>query len=196
MKSKYFVISLVLLLAVMALAACAPQTVEVTRVVTETETVVEEVEVTRVVDGEVVTEQIEVTRIVEVAAEPEVMEPVTLEFYHWFGADLGETTIKAINAIFQAENPHITVEFETADTATYEQVINTRLSANDAPDLFGVFPGTKFHPQAEAGFLMDLNDEPWVDTLFDGAKFVSTYQGRVMALPIDANVIREIFHLQ
>ena len=39
------------------LAACQPQVVEVTRVVTETEVVTEmqEVEVTRVVDGEVVT---------------------------------------------------------------------------------------------------------------------------------------------
>jgi raffinose/stachyose/melibiose transport system substrate-binding protein len=198
MKRKYLVISLLVFLGAFVLAACTPQTetVEVTRVVTETETVTEEIEVTRVVEGEVVTEQIEVTRVVEVAAEPEVMEPVTLEFYHWFGADLGNTTIKAINAIFQAENPNITIEFETADTGTFEQVINTRLSADDAPDLFGVFPGTKFHPQAEAGFLMDLNDAPWVDTLFDGAKFVSTYNGNVMTLPIDANVIGVIYNKQ
>jgi multiple sugar transport system substrate-binding protein len=75
--------STAILLAVMVvglfvLAACQPQTVEVTRVVTETETltetVVEEVEVTRVVEGEVVTEiqEVEVTRVVE--AEPEELE--------------------------------------------------------------------------------------------------------------------------
>jgi raffinose/stachyose/melibiose transport system substrate-binding protein len=194
MKSKYLVISLVVLLAVMALAACAPQTVEVTRVVTETETVVEEIEVTRVVEGEVVTEQIEVTRVVEVAAEPEVMEPVTLEFYHWFGADLGETTIKQINGLFHKLYPHVTVEFETADTATFEQVINTRLSADDAPAVFGVFPGTKFHPQAEAGFLMDLSDEAWVDNLLDGGKFSATYNGSVYGYPTDANVIGVIYN--
>jgi peptide/nickel transport system substrate-binding protein len=51
------------------LAACQPQTVEVTRVVTET--VTEQIEVTRIVEGEVQTETIEVTRIVEVAGEPE-----------------------------------------------------------------------------------------------------------------------------
>lgn len=56
------------------LAACQPETVEVTRVVTET--VTEEIEVTRIVEGEVQTEIVEVTRIVEVAAEP-TAEPET-----------------------------------------------------------------------------------------------------------------------
>ena len=198
MKKKNLIISLFVFLAVFALAACTPQTteVEVTRVVTQTETVVEEIEVTRVVEGEAVAELVEVTRVVEVMVEEEVKEPVTLEFYHWFGADLGNTTIKAINAIFEAENPHITIEFETADTGTFEQVINTRLSADDAPDLFGVFPGTKFHPKAEAGFMMNLNDQPWLDTLLPGAKFVSTYQGNVMTLPIDGNAIGVIYNKQ
>jgi hypothetical protein len=37
----------------LVLTACQPQTVEVTRVVTETEVVTEQIEVTRVVEGEV-----------------------------------------------------------------------------------------------------------------------------------------------
>lgn len=60
----------------LVLAACQPETVEVTRVVTET--VTEQVEVTRIVEGEVQTETIEVTRIVEVPAEAETpAEPET-----------------------------------------------------------------------------------------------------------------------
>ena len=76
---------ILLLLGTVILVACQPQTVEVTRVVTETETVVEtvteqvEVEVTRVVEGEVVTEtvieEVEVTRVVE--TEVEVMADPT-----------------------------------------------------------------------------------------------------------------------
>ncbi len=69
---KIVLISLVILTFALVLAACQPQTVEVTRVVTETETVTEEVEVTRVVtetETETVTEEVEVTRIVEVAGE-------------------------------------------------------------------------------------------------------------------------------
>ena len=60
-------------LAVLALSACQPQTVEVTRVVTETTT--EEIEVTRVVEGETITEVVEVTRVVEV--EPEAAPELT-----------------------------------------------------------------------------------------------------------------------
>ena len=48
------------------ITACQPETVEVTRIVTETVTETQEIEVTRVVEGEVVTEtvveEVEVTR--------------------------------------------------------------------------------------------------------------------------------------
>ena len=73
-KTRLFLFMILLVVAAFALAACSPQTVEVTRVVTETETITEQVEVTRMVEGEVVTEQIEVTRVIEVAAEEEMME--------------------------------------------------------------------------------------------------------------------------
>lgn len=128
-------------------------------------------------------------------APAESAEPVTLSFYHWFGGDAGDT-VEKIDAMFTEENPNITVEFETADTGTYEQVINTRLAADDAPDLFGVFPGTKFHPKAEAGYLMDLSDQPWVDNLLDGAKHVATWDGKIMTMPIDQNVIGVIYNKQ
>jgi hypothetical protein len=60
MKQKVFLLFLVIIAVCLLLVACQPQQVEVTRVVTETETVTEEVEVTRVVEGEVVTEVQEV----------------------------------------------------------------------------------------------------------------------------------------
>lgn len=78
MKKILLVLSLVLLVV---LAACAaePETIEVTRVVTETEAVQVEVEVTKVVEVETEVETIvEVTRevetIVEVEAEPEPVD--------------------------------------------------------------------------------------------------------------------------
>ncbi|MDJ0753465.1 MAG: extracellular solute-binding protein [Ardenticatenaceae bacterium] len=65
---KYRLIFSILTIALLALAACQPQIVEVTRVVTETETVTEEV--TRVVtETETVSEEVEVTRVVEVEGE-------------------------------------------------------------------------------------------------------------------------------
>ena len=73
MKGKRFLFIALIITAGLLIVACEPEEVEVTRVVTETETIIEEVEVTRVVEGEVITEiqEVEVTRIVEVEAEEE-----------------------------------------------------------------------------------------------------------------------------
>jgi len=84
MKRKLLLIGL--LLVVMALAAaCSQQTVEVTRVVTETNTITEQVEVTRVVTEtiEVEGEQVEVTRIIEVAAEQQFPEGTEISLLQW-----------------------------------------------------------------------------------------------------------------
>jgi peptide/nickel transport system substrate-binding protein len=75
-RNKFYLLACALVVSLI-LAACQPQVVEVTRVVTETqvETVTEEVqvEVTRIVEGEsvveTITEQVEVTRVVEVPVE-------------------------------------------------------------------------------------------------------------------------------
>ncbi len=76
MKKFYRLIAV--MIGLLVLAACQPQEVEVTRVVTET--ITEEIQVTRIVEGEVVTESVEVTRVVEVPAEvpEEEMEPLSV----------------------------------------------------------------------------------------------------------------------
>ena len=78
MKKIYWLIAI--LIGMFVLVACQPQEVVVTRVVTET--ITEEIQVTRIVEGEVVTESVEVTRVVEVEVPAEVpeedMEPTSL----------------------------------------------------------------------------------------------------------------------
>jgi peptide/nickel transport system substrate-binding protein len=85
MSKRLILLIGVLLVAILALAACAPQTVEVTRVVTQTETQTEQVEVTRVVtETETVTEEVEVP--VEVTRV--VTEEVMVEGESTSGTDL------------------------------------------------------------------------------------------------------------
>ena len=80
MKHKNILFLTFVILMGFLLVACQPEVVEVTRVVTETqvvtETMTEQVEVTRVVEGEVITEiqevEVEVTRVIEVPVEVEV----------------------------------------------------------------------------------------------------------------------------
>lgn len=120
-------------------------------------------------------------------------QQVTLEFYNFFGADF-EPHVDEINRRFEAEYPNIKIIAETADTGTFMQVLNIRLAANDAPDIFLVFPGTQLQPQADAGFLMPLNNEPWVDRVLDGALNVSSHNGNVYMLPVDTNVIAVMYN--
>ncbi len=71
-KPRKFIFYLALFVATsLILVACQPEEVQVTRIVTET--ITEQVEVTRVVEGEVVTEMVEVTRVVEVEQPEEVV---------------------------------------------------------------------------------------------------------------------------
>jgi raffinose/stachyose/melibiose transport system substrate-binding protein len=120
---------------------------------------------------------------------------VTLQFYHWFSGDAGPV-VEQINELFTEEYPDIEIEFESASPDQYSPTLNTRLAADDAPDIFGVYPGMKFHPQAKAGYLMDLSDQPWAANLLSGAKASVTYQGSVYTMPLDQNAIGVTYNRQ
>jgi peptide/nickel transport system substrate-binding protein len=77
MPKRFFLLIGLSLVVAVALAACTPEAVEVTRVVTETETITEEVPVeVTVVVSEVETVTEEVTRVVETVTEVEVLVEV------------------------------------------------------------------------------------------------------------------------
>jgi len=107
------------------LAACAqptPETVEVTRVVTEQE----EVEVTRVVTEE---EQVEVTR--EVVREPEVV----ITFWTTDNEAERVTRYEEVAERFMEEHPEIEVRIVPIEEAGVSQRMATALAAQRPPDL-------------------------------------------------------------
>ncbi|HIP71116.1 MAG TPA: extracellular solute-binding protein [Anaerolineae bacterium] len=134
MKKRWILITL-LLLGGIVLAACQPQTVEVTRVVTEKETVTETVEVTRVVTETVVEEgeTVEVTRVVEVPAE--VGEKTVVEFWTTDNEADRVDTYEAVAARFMEANPNIEVRIVPIEEAGITQRIATAQAANRLPDI-------------------------------------------------------------
>jgi phosphonate transport system substrate-binding protein len=124
-----------LLLLLLALAACTPQTVEVTRVVQATGESVEvevPVEVTRVVEQEVEVEvpvevEVEVTRVVEVEGEEAALgseeRPIKVLFVPSVEADTivagGEVMAAALN---EATGFHFEVSVPTSYAATIEEM--------------------------------------------------------------------------
>ena len=85
---------------------------------------------------------------------------VTLRYVSWMTG--GED--KAIIEKFMEENPDINVEIEALDGTNYDKLLKTRLTSGDAPDVFLIQPN-QYEKFAKEGFLMDVSDQPAMETL-------------------------------
>lgn len=130
MKRIFLFVITVVSLAILV-AACQPETVEVTRVVTETE--VQEVEVTRVVTEVVEGEAMEVTRVVEVPAEEG--EKTVINFWSTDNEAERVEVYEDIAARFMAEHPDIDLRILPITEAEVSQRIATAQGANRLPDI-------------------------------------------------------------
>lgn len=134
MKKVRFLLAALALVA-LTIAACSPQTIEVTRVVTQTETVTEQVEVTRMVEGESVTETIEVTRVVEVEVPAEPVEKTVIEFWTTDNEEERVTAYEAVAASYMAAHPEVDIRIVPIEEAGVTQRIATAQAANRLPDI-------------------------------------------------------------
>lgn len=158
MLSKRLYLPFLLAILAALVVACQPQTVEVTRVVTET--VTEEVEVTRVVTEEIEVEgeMIEVTRVVEVEVEAAAeVEPVTLTVMNW-SQEQAEFYDEAA-AEFQKEYPHITIEWDTLEQGQYRETLPLMFQSGESPDVFFWLGADRVLTMAE------LLDQNWIAPL-------------------------------
>ena len=121
--------------AALVITACSPQTVEVTRVVTQTETVTEQVEVTRMVEGESVTETIEVTRVVEVEVPVEEGEQTVIEFWTTDNEEERIVAYESVAARYMEQNPNVEIRIVPIEEAGVTQRIATAQAANRLPDI-------------------------------------------------------------
>ncbi|MFQ5420983.1 MAG: extracellular solute-binding protein [Anaerolineae bacterium] len=203
MLHKQTFLILALLLTGLILVACSPQTVEVTRVVeVPGESVVEEVEVTRVVtetQTETVTEEVEVTRVVEVEAEGG-LEEITLVARckasppHENGRC--DNLVAAVGAANQAladagDSRRIALEpiQDDADWGDYKTEFELASNAGEAPDLI-VSGHEHIGDWATAGYLVDvtdmLGDYPEFDDVIDSLWTATELNGRRYGVPQDA----------
>jgi len=160
------------------LVACQPETVEVTRVVTEVEQV--QVEVTRIVEGEsvveTVIEEVEVTRIVEAPeAEAEAGGPALITWWsHWANEPAKRLVIEKIVADYEAEHPDVDIVLQWWDKNPLRDAIRSTMTAGQgAPDI------TTFDSEVvewvEAGWLLPLDDVlPW-DNFVTGVELDGAY---------------------
>lgn len=135
MKKSWIFVALLSVL-VFGLVACQPQTVEVTRVVTETEEV--QVEVTRVITETVVEEgeTVEVTRVVEVEAEAAPAgDKTVVEFWTTDNEEARIDVYEDIAARYMEQNPDVDLRIIPIDEASITQRLSTAVAANRLPDI-------------------------------------------------------------
>lgn len=113
------------------------------------------------------------------AAGPESDER-TIDFVTY---DNGEKYPQLIEA-FEEAYPDITVNLEIlAGDDTYNTIVNSRLSGGSAPDIFQVL-NQDLQPFVDAGAVVDLGTEEWVDRQVDAVTALSTtYDGTYAFVP-------------
>lgn len=84
------------------------------------------------------------------------------------------------------KNIDVTIKLEMPAADQAGQILKARLASNDAPDLFTLHAIADIPTFYKAGYLTDLSSQPFVGTLFDSVKKTVTYDGKVVALPLES----------
>lgn len=127
------------------------------------------------------------TSSTEVTATPSPEpEKFTIKVSGWFLDDVKDVGTKDfklnVENDYKTKYPGATIEWNNFNGEQYFNVLKAKLASNSGDDVF-------FHqsilPFAEAGYMTDLSDQPWVSDLLDNAKAQVTVKGKVVAAPLD-----------
>lgn len=165
MKSILRIALLSTLLAAMLLTSCAPETE---------------------LDPEVIIETVEVEVPVDVlvTAVPDPDEPVTIKYFTFSAAPDHLEDLADMIAIFEAENPLIKVEVETASWDDYWTLLPTKFAGGVAPDVFEL-NYENFISYASKGLLRDLSGTEGFDSsvFYPRAYDAFNYNGLQLGMP-------------
>lgn len=86
---------------------------------------------------------------------------------------------------FQAANPDIVIR-ETV-VADSEQVLMSRMAANDAPDTFVIWPNTTWFGMVDAGHVMDISGSDFLSNVQEAALTPFLRDGKNYVVPVSYN---------
>ncbi len=84
------------------------------------------------------------------------------------------------------KNIDVTVKLEMPNADQANQILKTRMASNDSPDVFTLHAIADIPDYYKAGYLSDLSSQPFADKLFDSVRKTVTYNGKVVALPLES----------
>lgn len=132
-------------------------------------------------------------------------EPKTLKIITWSNAP----TVQAMNDLaekYMEKYPNVTVEISEVDTNQYQNLMTTRIQANDA-DIITMGGGTFLKAQedwaptekpiwqqlCDNGVLLDITDQPWVENWSTGAEMCE-YNGRIYGITTGGNAMTGLYY--
>lgn len=86
------------------------------------------------------------------------------------------------------KNIEVTTNLEMPSSDQYENILKTRLSANDAPDLFTVHASAWLPTFVKAGYVADLTGQPAAGKLYPDVRKTVSIENKVYAVPFESTV--------
>ena len=83
------------------------------------------------------------------------------------------------------QNIEVKIDLEMPSPEQAGQILQARLASNDAPDVYSLH-ANNIPTFYSAGYLHDLSDQPFVPTLYENVRESVTYDGKVVALPLES----------
>jgi len=132
-------------------------------------------------------------------------KPVTLQLLAWSNPAT-TTALKVLNDNFTKKYPNIKVEVTSVDSATYPNLVQTRIAAGNAdiiaqqsfqpnPDFTKGLDKPPFQKYIENGDFLDLTNEAFVKNYDPNAvKDSSTFNDKVYALPMSRTSYNGVFY--
>ena len=124
------------------------------------------------------------------SGEPVSEEPVEAELDIMMSfpqfMDQWETYCKQFEEKMLAEeNIKLTINLEMPSSGDYESVLQTRLTGDDAPDLFTLH-SNNIAAYYDAGHLADLSGEALAEKIYPDVAAMVTYDGKLLGVPIES----------
>lgn len=87
--------------------------------------------------------------------------------------------------VLEEDNIKLTINLEMPSSGDYESVLQTRLTGDDAPDLFTLH-SNNIQTYYDAGHLTDLSDQPLAEKIYPDVAEMVTYDGKLLAVPLES----------
>ena len=123
----------------------------------------------------------------EAAAPRKVTLDVMMSFPRF--TDQMEAYLDQFSArMLEEKGVDVEINLEMPSSDQYINILQTRLSSNDAPDLFTLHASAHMPTYQAAGYLADLSNEPLADKLYPDVRDTVSIDGSVYAVPFESTV--------